>query len=111
MSRLQCQKGRLPLPKTLMDRKQYKTMLTASDSKTWKPVRDKVTAPTSGVTLSDDSLFKPFMGIEAYLNHYRATGDERCLKAMTAAWTMLVENWQHVAGAGCGYNHGEKKGE
>ncbi len=36
---------------------------------------------------------------EAYLDHYLASGEQRYLDAMRAAWTMLRENWQHIGGA------------
>jgi DUF1680 family protein len=39
----------------------YKPRLTASDPAGWKPVADKATAPTGGVTLADNGVFKPVM--------------------------------------------------
>jgi len=38
-------------------------------------------------------------GFEAYLDHYLATGDQRYLAAMTAAWDLMRDNWQHIGGA------------
>lgn len=38
-------------------------------------------------------------GFGAYLDHYRATGDRKYLDAMTAAWDMLAEKWEHVGGS------------
>ena len=38
-------------------------------------------------------------GFEAYLDHYLVSGDRRYLDAMTAAWEMLRENWEHIGGA------------
>jgi hypothetical protein len=36
---------------------------------------------------------------EAYLDLYRATGDERYLRAMQGAWDLYRENWEHVGGS------------
>ncbi|MBI4166996.1 MAG: glycoside hydrolase family 127 protein [Acidobacteria bacterium] len=36
---------------------------------------------------------------EAYLDLYRATGDERYLRAMQGAWELYRENWEHVGGS------------
>jgi len=36
---------------------------------------------------------------EAYLDHYRATGQRRYLEAMTAAWQMYRDHWLHIGGA------------
>ncbi len=36
---------------------------------------------------------------EAYLDHYRATGDERFLNAMLSAWDMLHTYWVHNGGS------------
>jgi DUF1680 family protein len=36
---------------------------------------------------------------EAYLDIYRATGDERYLKAMQGAWDLYHDNWEHVGGS------------
>lgn len=36
---------------------------------------------------------------EAYLDLYRATGDQRYLKAMLGAWKMYHENWENVGGS------------
>jgi DUF1680 family protein len=38
-------------------------------------------------------------GFEAYLDHYLATGDRKFLDAMTAAWDLMRDNWQHIGGA------------
>jgi DUF1680 family protein len=39
----------------------YKTRLTASDPADWKPVGDKITVPSGGVTLADNGIFKPVL--------------------------------------------------
>ncbi len=36
---------------------------------------------------------------EAYLDHYRATGDKRYLDAMVGAWDLIHDNWEHVGGS------------
>lgn len=36
---------------------------------------------------------------EAYLDLYRATGDERYLRAVEGAWDLYHENWEHVGGS------------
>lgn len=36
---------------------------------------------------------------EAYLDVYRATGDERYLRAMEGAWDLYHDNWEHVGGS------------
>ena len=36
---------------------------------------------------------------EAYLDIYRATGDERYLRAMEGAWDLYHDNWEHVGGS------------
>jgi len=36
---------------------------------------------------------------EAYLDIYRATGDEKYLRAMEGAWELYHENWEHVGGS------------
>ncbi|MBL9214228.1 MAG: glycoside hydrolase family 127 protein [Opitutaceae bacterium] len=36
---------------------------------------------------------------EAYLDHYRASGDRRYLEAVTGAWEMIHDNWEHVGGS------------
>jgi DUF1680 family protein len=36
---------------------------------------------------------------EAYLDHYRATGDRRYLDAMLGAWDLIHDNWEHVGGS------------
>jgi DUF1680 family protein len=36
---------------------------------------------------------------EAYLDHYRATGDKAYLNAMLSAWTLIHELWEHVGGS------------
>jgi DUF1680 family protein len=36
---------------------------------------------------------------EAYLDLYRATGDQRYLKAMLGAWKLYHENWENVGGS------------
>ncbi len=38
-------------------------------------------------------------GFNAYLDHYRATGDRKYLDAMLGAWEMLVQKWQHTGGS------------
>jgi hypothetical protein len=38
------------------------------------------------------------VAFEAYLDHYRATGDQRYLKAMLGAWELLRESWRDVGG-------------
>jgi uncharacterized protein len=37
--------------------------------------------------------------LEAYLDHYRATGDEHFLDAMLGAWDLLHDHWLHVGGS------------
>ena len=36
---------------------------------------------------------------EAYLDIYRATGDEKYLRAMQGAWDLDHDNWEHVGGS------------
>jgi uncharacterized protein len=36
---------------------------------------------------------------EAYLDHYRATGDRRFLEAMLGAWDLIHDRWEHVGGS------------
>ena len=36
---------------------------------------------------------------EAYLDHYRATGDKQYLDAMLGAWDLIHDNWEHVGGS------------
>jgi hypothetical protein len=36
---------------------------------------------------------------EAYLDIYRATGDEKYLRAMQGAWDLYHDNWEHVGGS------------
>jgi len=36
---------------------------------------------------------------EAYLDHYRATGDRRFLDAMVGAWDLIHDDWEHVGGS------------
>ncbi|HVU46376.1 MAG TPA: beta-L-arabinofuranosidase domain-containing protein [Terracidiphilus sp.] len=36
---------------------------------------------------------------EAYLDIYRATGDEKYLRAMEGAWQLYHDNWEHVGGS------------
>ncbi len=36
---------------------------------------------------------------EAYLDHYRATGDKEYLDAMLGAWDLIHDKWEHVGGA------------
>ncbi len=36
---------------------------------------------------------------EAYLDHYRATGDKKYLDAMLGAWDLIHDKWEHVGGA------------
>ncbi len=36
---------------------------------------------------------------EAYLDHYRATGDRKYLDAMLGAWDLIYKNWEHVGGS------------
>lgn len=36
---------------------------------------------------------------EAYLDHYRATGDKRYLDAVLGAWDMIHDVWEHVGGS------------
>lgn len=36
---------------------------------------------------------------EAYLDHYRATGDVRYLNAMFGAWDLMHDNWEHIGGS------------
>jgi len=36
---------------------------------------------------------------EAYLDHYRATGDRRYLDATIGAWHLIRDNWEHVGGS------------
>jgi hypothetical protein len=38
-------------------------------------------------------------GFEAYFDHYLATGDRKFLDAMTAAFDLMRDNWQHIGGA------------
>jgi uncharacterized protein len=39
------------------------------------------------------------IAFEAYLDHYRASGDKRYLDAMLGAWDLIHDNWEHVGGA------------
>ena len=39
------------------------------------------------------------VAFEAYLDHYRATGERRYLEAMLGAWDLIRENWEHVGGS------------
>jgi DUF1680 family protein len=36
---------------------------------------------------------------EAYLDHYRATGEEKILEAMKGAWELIHDKWEHVGGS------------
>lgn len=36
---------------------------------------------------------------EAYLDHYRATGDKKYLDAMLGAWDLIHDAWEHVGGS------------
>jgi DUF1680 family protein len=36
---------------------------------------------------------------EAYLDHYRATGDKKFLEAMLGAWELIHDKWEHVGGS------------
>ena len=36
---------------------------------------------------------------EAYLDHYRATGNQKYLDAMLGAWDLIHDNWEHVGGS------------
>lgn len=36
---------------------------------------------------------------EAYLDHYRATGDRKYLDAMLGAWALIHNKWEHVGGS------------
>ncbi len=36
---------------------------------------------------------------EAYLDHYRSTGDRKYLDAMLGAWDLIYKNWEHVGGS------------
>jgi DUF1680 family protein len=36
---------------------------------------------------------------EAYLDHYRATGDKKYLDAMLGAWDLIHDEWEHVGGS------------
>jgi DUF1680 family protein len=36
---------------------------------------------------------------EAYLDHYRATGDRKYLDAMLGAWALIHDKWEHVGGS------------
>ncbi len=36
---------------------------------------------------------------EAYLDHYRATGDKRYLDASLGAWDMIHDQWEHLGGS------------
>jgi hypothetical protein len=36
---------------------------------------------------------------EAYLDHYRATGDKRYLDTALGAWDLIHDNWEHVGGS------------
>ena len=36
---------------------------------------------------------------EAYLDHYRGTGDRRYLDAMLGAWDLIHDHWEHVGGS------------
>lgn len=36
---------------------------------------------------------------EAYLDHYRATGDQRYLNAMLGAWELINGQWEHFGGS------------
>jgi uncharacterized protein len=36
---------------------------------------------------------------EAYLDHYRATGDKKYLESMLGAWDLIHDQWEHVGGS------------
>ena len=36
---------------------------------------------------------------EAYLYHYRATGEQKILTAMKGAWNLIHDDWEHVGGS------------
>ena len=36
---------------------------------------------------------------EAYLDHYRATGDKRYLDAVLGGWDLIHDDWEHVGGS------------
>ena len=36
---------------------------------------------------------------EAYLDHYRATGDRKFLDAMLGAWSLIHDKWEHIGGS------------
>ncbi len=36
---------------------------------------------------------------EAYLDHYRATGDKKYLDAMLGAWDLIHDKWEHLGGS------------
>jgi len=38
-------------------------------------------------------------GIEPYLDHYHATGDEKFLDAALGGWDLFHDNWEHVGGS------------
>jgi DUF1680 family protein len=40
-------------------------------------------------------------GFEAYLDHYRATGDKKYLQAMQGAWDLIHEDWELPGGTIC----------
>ena len=39
------------------------------------------------------------IAFEAYLDHYRATGEQECLDAMLGAWELMRDNWVHIGGS------------
>lgn len=57
---------------------------------------------------NDDAVYKYPLSIphsylitsfEAYLDHYRATGDKKFLDAMLGAWDLIHDKWEHVGGS------------
>jgi hypothetical protein len=38
-------------------------------------------------------------GMEGYLDHYIATGDEKFLRAMIGGWDLYHDNWEHIGGS------------
>jgi hypothetical protein len=47
-------------------------------------------------------------GMEGYLDHYIATGDEKFLRAMLGGWDLYHDDWEHIGGsmAICESNYG-----